>query len=635
MDARCGCSWQVAGEAVNDADAKMAVPPRRLARCLRPGPLAVIASFFIFFLSLGNVSSFVILYVYLQKDFHASAIETGWVGSAAWAVMNFLAPLPSVLYVRFGCQRVILVGFLLSFAGLLASSFANHLWILYITYGLAFGAGSNFILTATINLVTSHYPGDNNIRATSLASAGQPVGLLVISGFLERACYYLGWRNGLRIMSGLTLAIGMVCTALSRQPSPIIAEDEDVDCKPVSAERGAGCSNADPLANGSAARPVQITGLARGLRSKKAYQPIPSQEGDVADNSDQAVHECAIHHSKSFSELDQRESNPHSGSKIEMGLRLTSSSDNLRMNSSVANHRLTETGNPIEDVGAETSFTDAHGARSATTVSDTESDLTELETMPANGNNATTRLKRAESSFWVRYVRLLRLPGHWLFFSGVIASSLGALFNVIHFVSFAETVGIPEPTASVLLLVMSGMEIASRVLVCICGNQAPIGRIIILAVVCVMAAVATYALVVLPTFAVVTIYVIILGFARGMIYAIALGATIDTFGVDRALESYTSLLLSYGIAGALASTIGISKDLTGSFTISLHIIAVLFLVAAILFVSAHVWRKRNPLNGQRKLIESDVNANICDDGGKGVEHQGNGVLPTEQVSTPL
>ena len=42
-----------------------------------PGRLAVFASFFIHFLFLGNVSSFVILYVYLQRDFHASETETG------------------------------------------------------------------------------------------------------------------------------------------------------------------------------------------------------------------------------------------------------------------------------------------------------------------------------------------------------------------------------------------------------------------------------------------------------------------------------------------------------------------------------------------------------------------------------
>ena len=45
--------------------------------CLRPAILSAVATFFIFFLSLGNISSFVILYVYLQEDFNASAVETG------------------------------------------------------------------------------------------------------------------------------------------------------------------------------------------------------------------------------------------------------------------------------------------------------------------------------------------------------------------------------------------------------------------------------------------------------------------------------------------------------------------------------------------------------------------------------
>ena len=96
--------------------------------------------------------------------------------------MNLLAPLPSALYVRIGCQRVILIGVVIAFVGLLATSFATELWIIYITYGLLFGAGSNFAYTATLNIVTSYYPGDDNIRATSLASCGQPVGKSIFSG---------------------------------------------------------------------------------------------------------------------------------------------------------------------------------------------------------------------------------------------------------------------------------------------------------------------------------------------------------------------------------------------------------------------------------------------------------------------
>ena len=81
---------------------------------------------------------------------------------------------------------------------------------------------------------------------------------------------------------------------------------------------------------------------------------------------------------------------------------------------------------------------------------------------------------------------------------------------------------------------------------------------------------------------------------------------------------------------------GISKDLTGSFTITLHIIGGLFLLAAILFVCTHVWRKRTPFIGARALADTDVNANECVEEGKCVGHHRNGVTPVRgEAVTPL
>ena len=48
----------------------------------------------------------------------------------------------------------------------------------------------------------------------------------------------------------------------------------------------------------------------------------------------------------------------------------------------------------------------------------------------------------------------------------------------------------------------------------------------------------------------------VLGAVRGILYGVCCGATIDTFGSDRALESYTSLLISFGLAGGMVSTVG-------------------------------------------------------------------------------
>ncbi|XP_022102562.1 uncharacterized protein LOC110985680 [Acanthaster planci] len=472
--------------------------------------------------------------------------------------MNFLAPLPSALYVRYDYQRVVLIGVLLAFTGLIATSFANYLWVVYITYGLLFGAGSNFMITVAINLVTSHYPGESNVRATSLTSAGQPVGLLILSASLNQACFYLGWRNGLRIVSGLTLATGLLCTALLRPPSATDAHDNDIDCKPATGCRDtgaeAGCSSAESAVNGHATRLVDKTVdfklVTKGGRGEKAYQPIPSHVGDEFDHSNRESSKSSFSPSQPSIDLGRVDRSCRLSNKVKNELNPSSSldkPDNQQVGPLPQQQQQTQTGDFVGKIDV------SAGTFVPYTLHETsDALLPRLETVPVNKKGATNNPNRADPSFCLRYVRLLRLPGHWLFFPAIITSTSAVLFSVIHFVSFASTVGISEHKASALVIVLSGMELASRMLVFfVYGNR------------------------------------------------------------------------------------GISKDLTGSFTITLHITAVLFLLAAILFVSTHVWRKRHPLIGQRELVDSDVNAYTQRRRGKISGPTRKRVLPTREAMTPL
>ncbi|XP_033645397.1 uncharacterized protein LOC117304872 [Asterias rubens] len=586
-----------------------------------PGRLAVFASFFIHFLFLGNVSSFVILYVYLQRDFHASETETGWAGSITWAAMNLLAPLASALYVRIGCQRVILIGVLIASLGLLLTSFATELWLVYITYGLMFGAGSNFAFTATLNVITEYYPGENNLRATSMASCGQPLGLLVISASLERACFFLGWRNGIRIVSGFTLVFGVICTILSKpyqspkQLSTPNSSDEECPSKPGTSSNEL-TADGKVVSNGVTPSAEQSPGddkppTSRVVRGKN-YKAVPfKDEGEVIADVDNSRH----HHLTENPPPQSLNGSPHAYSshfKISAKNRL----DFLR--SSEGHHRsLTRLNFP--DAKTDTNLIPAMSS-STPCLSSVNRELLHdhHQRFPISWEHW-----RDEScvddpeefvSFTRRYLRLLRLPGHWFFFIGIVSSSLAALFNVIHLVKFAVSIDISEKTASNLLIGMAGMEIVARLPFIIFGNRLSVNRNIVIAVACVMGAFATYALAMWASLHIMIVYVIVLGAVRGILYGVCCGATIDTFGSDRALESYTSLLISFGLAGGMVSTVGgISTDITGSFTISLHIIAALFLLSALLFICTYVWRRRNPLIGQQEHVTCDVNANKSGD----------------------
>ena len=80
-------------------------------------------------------------------------ILLGWVSSLVIGNMFLFAPMSSVLCERYGCRHVGIAGGLLIAAGMFASSFANHLYILYVTFGIVYGAGTSMCFFPTLRIL--------------------------------------------------------------------------------------------------------------------------------------------------------------------------------------------------------------------------------------------------------------------------------------------------------------------------------------------------------------------------------------------------------------------------------------------------------------------------------------------------
>ena len=270
-------------------------------------------------------------------------------------------------------------------------------------------------------------------------------GLLIISASLERACFYLGWRNGLRIVSSFTLALGIICTVLSKPHQPqhktnISDNQEELECKPgTSTHDLAGCQ---AVCNGTTRTTLetcpgeqQPARIKRVLRSKNVYQPVPPDDdghGAITPQENSEKRQPLPQSSNDSTHTNRsRELNSSCCAKSEPNL--TSFSDNPQSNMSLTRRSL-ETQIYSKDTtsirNGSTFYLNSQSQSSDNSDSDQEQTSINWEVICND-----VGYKPVIEGFLTRYMSLLRLPGHWFFFIGITGSSLAALFNVVHMVS--------------------------------------------------------------------------------------------------------------------------------------------------------------------------------------------------------
>ncbi len=100
----------------------------------------------------------------------------GWIGGLGFGIMFAASPISTGLFKKFGHRIVAIVGTILCSVGLLASSFVPSPHLLFLTYSLLMGVGSNFVDNTTLNLVGSYFPRKNSARSTCFATLGWSIG---------------------------------------------------------------------------------------------------------------------------------------------------------------------------------------------------------------------------------------------------------------------------------------------------------------------------------------------------------------------------------------------------------------------------------------------------------------------------
>ena len=141
-----------------------------------------------------------------------------WVGSVGIALIFVLGPLTSMLVNRLGYRLTAILGGLLGSFGLLLSSFASSIYVIYGTYSVLFGFGGSCIFVSSY-VVTSQYFERNRSIATGILASGTGLGVLGMAPVLQGLLDSFDWRKTYR----LTAAIYSAVCVLGLTFSPVLA----------------------------------------------------------------------------------------------------------------------------------------------------------------------------------------------------------------------------------------------------------------------------------------------------------------------------------------------------------------------------------------------------------------------------
>ncbi|XP_077977627.1 monocarboxylate transporter 12-like [Glandiceps talaboti] len=140
--------------------------------------------------------------------------EVAMIASVFGAVNCMSGLLAGKLTEKYGSRVTVIFGGFLCTTGVLLSTMARNLYILYITYALLVGIGSGLSFVPAILLISKYFERRHGF-ANGLAYSGSAIGMLAYPpvGHLLIECY--GWRGTLFITAGLSAQI-VVCGALMK-----------------------------------------------------------------------------------------------------------------------------------------------------------------------------------------------------------------------------------------------------------------------------------------------------------------------------------------------------------------------------------------------------------------------------------
>ena len=178
--------------------------------------MVVWATFVCLALIFGVSYSFAAFFASLAAEFAAQRADVSWIFGLSGLVYFVLGTLGGILADRWGPRLVCSTGMVLIALGLLATSWAPALWVVYLSYGLLVGLGIAFVYTPSIASVQPWFTARRGL-AGGIASSGVGAGTLLVPVLVAMGIAQMPWREAMRLLALGVLVLGLLSSALLRR----------------------------------------------------------------------------------------------------------------------------------------------------------------------------------------------------------------------------------------------------------------------------------------------------------------------------------------------------------------------------------------------------------------------------------
>ena len=185
----------------------------------RYGWVVVGGAFFALAVIFGVSYSFAAFFESFAREFSAQRADVSFVFGLSGLIYFGLSAGAGILADRFGPQRVCAVGMLFIAAGLLATSVARSMAIVYLAYGVGIGIGIALVYSPAIGAVQPWFTRRRGLAA-GIASAGIGAGTLVVPLLAAQAIGAFEWRAALRVVAAGVLVVGLGAAMVLRRAPP-------------------------------------------------------------------------------------------------------------------------------------------------------------------------------------------------------------------------------------------------------------------------------------------------------------------------------------------------------------------------------------------------------------------------------
>jgi MFS family permease len=157
-------------------------------------------------LARGASETFTVFLLPISNAFGWDRAQTVSVYSIGALCVGLAAPFVGRLFDHSGPRAVYAIGLLLLGAGFSAAAFAQALWQLQLSIGLAVGLGSACLGQVTGSLLVSRWFGPRLPTALAVVASSAGAGVLLLVPLTQVLVDYAGWRGAYHILGGVMLA---------------------------------------------------------------------------------------------------------------------------------------------------------------------------------------------------------------------------------------------------------------------------------------------------------------------------------------------------------------------------------------------------------------------------------------------